>query len=235
MAISSRGGIPLRIAVLADPHGNLPALESVLAEAERLDAASILVAGDLVGYGPQPNEIVSLAMESGSETIRGNHDASAITGNCSRMNPLAALAARWTYEELRDESREYLAGLGTSSIRSIVNRKIGMFHGSPEDPDEYVLDETRALELLERSDCDIVICGHTHVPMIVRSEEKLFLNPGSVGQPRDGNPAASFAMLRIEALEAEMVRIGYDIASVQQMMLERGLPEFLAARLSRGV
>jgi len=127
-----------------------------------------------------------------------------------------------------------LGCLKRSEVIGIEGRKIGLYHGSPEDPDEYVLDESRAEELLKRSDCDVVICGHTHVPMQVSLGGKLFLNPGSVGQPRDGNPAAAFMELDIRNMRVKLHRVEYGVEITQEEMLLFGLPKFLADRLSKG-
>jgi predicted phosphodiesterase len=113
-------------------------------------------------------------------------------------------------------------------------RTIGLFHGSPEDPDEYVMDESRAEELLRRGNLDVMVCGHTHWPMEIRVGERVFLNPGAVGQPRDNNPAASFCILDLATLKSSTKRIDYDVPSVQRDMLSKGLPRPLAERLSEG-
>jgi putative phosphoesterase len=196
--------------------------------------SKIIVAGDLVGYGPKPNEVIDLVEGIGALSIRGNHDQSVIDCDYSRMNPHAAEAARWTSRIITPNNLKRLNSLRRFEIIEIEGRRIGLHHGSPEDPDEYVMDESRAKELLRRSDFDIIVCGHTHVPMLVSQNGKLFLNPGSVGQPRDGNPAAAFMELDLRTLRAVLHRIEYSIEITQEEMSLEGLPKFLIDRLAKG-
>lgn len=222
------------VAVIADVHGNLAAFESVLGEIRQKGIQKILIAGDLVGYGPRPNEVIALARQVGTANIRGNHEDAVLTREYSWFNDDAAAAAKWTAETLTDPNLSYIGQLPTNQAIRTDGRVVGMFHGSPDDPYEYVLEDSRAEELLQRSRYDIVICGHTHVPMHVRRGPKLFLNPGSVGQPRDGDRDASFSVLDTASLCSETVRVEYDVRSVQREMLAQGLPRSLAARLAEG-
>jgi len=224
----------LRIALIADIHSNLQALDVVLTEIQKEGIQVILNAGDVVGYGPRPNEVIDVLGQTDIISIRGNHDNAVLTGRYDWFNPYAAAAAKWTAKSLTGSSLEYLRRLEQQRIERIDGKTIGLFHGSPHDPDEYVMDESRAKELLERSDPDVVVCGHTHCPMEVRAGERVFINPGAVGQPRDRNPAASFCVLDLATLESSTKRIDYDIPSVQKDMLSKGLPRPLAERLSEG-
>jgi len=232
--LNIRGRIFLSIVILADPHSNIVALRAVLEAASRTRPSRFLMAGDLVGYGPRPNEVIEIVEKQRMLAIRGNHDQSVISNDYSWMNQFAEAAARWTAGGLTSRSRYFLELLSRDALVEIEGRTIGLYHGSPENPDEYVMDESRAKQLLERSTCDIVICGHTHVPMQIRSGGKLFLNPGSVGQPRDGNPDAAFIELNLRTLKADLRRVRYDVSSVQKEMKSAGLPRFLADRLSEG-
>ena len=224
----------MRISLIADIHSNLLALEAVLEAMKKKDVRKILNAGDIVGYGPRPNEVVDLVGRSDFLSIRGNHDHAVLVGEYGWFNEPAAAAAKWTAGIIEDSNSEYLDRLKREEVIRIDGKSIGMFHGSPEDPDEYVLDESRVKELLQRTDFDVMICGHTHFPMKVRIGKRLFINPGSVGQPRDGNPDASFSILDLDTMESEIVRVGYDISAVQQDMLKKGLPRSLSSRLSEG-
>jgi len=224
----------LRIAVLADPHSNLHALIEVLTEVKARKLSTLLLAGDLIGYGPNPNEVIALAAEERMIAIRGNHDDAALDRDFSGMNPFAAFAAEWSSNQLSDSSIDFLKKLPEHRILEIDGRSIGLFHGSPEDPYEYVVDTGRAMQLLSTTELDITIVGHTHIPMLVRDDSRLFVNPGGVGQPRDGNPAASFAEIDLDALDVQLVRVIYDIPAVQERMIDVGLPPFLASRLSLG-
>ena len=224
----------MSVAILADPHGNLVALQAVLEAARKLSPSKFIVAGDLVGYGPKPNEVIALVEEIGALSIRGNHDRAVIDRDYTGMNPHAAEAARWTSKVITPRNLKRLNSLRQFEIVDIEGRKIGLHHGSPDDPDEYVLEESRARQLLEQSDCDVMICGHTHVPMLVSLNGKLFINPGSVGQPRDGNPAAAFMEFNLRTLRAVLHRVEYSIEITQEEMSLEGLPRFLIDRLSKG-
>ena len=195
---------------------------------------TILNAGDIVGYGPSPDEVIDEVRGAGLVSIRGNHDNAILTGEYGWFNEYAAAAAKWTADAISRPNIEYLGRLGREESLRIGGRVIGLFHGSPEDPDEYVLEKSRAEELLKSSGYNVVICGHTHCPMEVRLGEKLFFNPGAIGQPRDGNPAASFGILDLASLNVRTIRIDYDIPAVQMEMLRKGLPRPLATRLSEG-
>ena len=226
--------ILLRIALIADVHSNLQAIEAVLAEIRKERVQIILNAGDLVGYGPRPNEVIEVLRQADIISIRGNHDNAVLSGQYGWFNPYAAAAARWTAKSLSASSADYLRQLEQQRVERIEGKTIGLFHGSPCDPNEYVMDESRAKEILEMGDIDVVVCGHTHWPMEVRVGEKVFVNPGAVGQPRDHDPATSFCILDLATLESSTRRVGYDILSVQRDMLSRGLPRLLAERLSEG-
>lgn len=225
----------LKIAVLADPHGNAIALSAVLSDLQRFRPRRIVIAGDLVGYGPDPAEVIDIVRSVNAIVIRGNHDDSVVKKDYSWMNELAALAAEWTASVLGEEHLSYLSSLRFKAEFESEGRRIGVYHGSPADPFEYVMDENRALALLKQSSMDVIICGHTHVPMLVEHDQKIFLNPGGVGQPRDGVPDAAYAVLDLQDLKVEFRRVRYDVQKVQNKMMSAGLPRFLAARLSMGV
>jgi len=224
----------LRLAVIADTHSNVTALSAVLEEISRRKLENVVLAGDLVGYGPDPNEVIELISDQGIISIRGNHDRACSSGDFSRMNPFAATAAEWTRNVLDRENLEMVRGLRDEMVLEIGGRSIGVYHGSPRDPDEYVSSTDTAHDFLTGSDVDLLLAGHTHVPMVARCGERLFLNPGAVGQPRDGNPDSSFAEIDLDSLDVCIVRVSYDIPSVQERMKQSALPEFLARRLTSG-
>jgi putative phosphoesterase len=225
----------LKVALVADPHANLQASLEVQGELERRNLSVIILAGDLVGYGPNPNEVIQLFSKMDIFAVRGNHDDAALTRDTLRMNPYAAEAAIWTSGSLTEESRNLLESLPATRKLELEGLEIGVFHGSPENPLEYVFDRYRAREILEGSELDVIVVGHTHVPMVLTVKERVFVNPGGVGQPRDGDPRASFAVLDLETLEAEIVRVPYDISLTQRCIDEAGLPSQLASRLSYGL
>jgi predicted phosphodiesterase len=244
----------VRVAVISDVHANLYALDAVLAAIDRERPDAIWCLGDTVGYGPRPNECCELVRDRAELTLIGNHDLVALGAAgvaLDEFNPEAAAASLWTSDQLSVESRQFLEALEPTAEREGVQ----LFHGSPRDPIwEYVLTELVALESLAMTEAPLVLVGHTHVATAVRLEgEKLeggvapdgfeaqldvgrwLLNPGSVGQPRDGNPDAAFLELDLEAKRARFRRVAYPVARTQDEMRERGLPDALAERLSHGV
>lgn len=224
----------MKISLIADIHSNLLALEAVLVAIKERGIPKIVNAGDIVGYGPRPNETIDLVRRSGFLSIRGNHDHAVLIGEYEWFNEYAAAAAIWTASKIEAKNFEFLDRLKRKEVVRIDGKTIGIFHGSPEDPDEYIFDESRARELLQKSEYDLMVCGHTHCPMQVRIGKRLFINPGSVGQPRDRDPKASFSILDLETMESEIVRVGYDVSAVQRDMTNNGLPKMLISRLSEG-
>jgi predicted phosphodiesterase len=240
----------MRIAVLSDVHANVPALDAVLADAGPLDAVWHL--GDVVGYGPDPNGVVDRLRRVGAIGVRGNHDAAAIGGlEIEDFNPEARAAMEWTRRQIKPATREWLAAL---PLRR-VEQGLTLVHGSPRDPTwEYILSAAIARENLAAFETTYCLHGHTHVPIVFRAgaqsmealgpapgavlpldERRALLNPGSVGQPRDGIPASSYLVLDLVANEASWHRVSYDIGAVQAAMREARLPRPLIERLSLGL
>lgn len=249
-------GILLRILVLSDIHANATALAAVLAAAkDRWDVSVCL--GDVVGYGPDPNEVTARLRELGTQTIRGNHDKAA-TGLMSAedFNPVARAAVDWTHDELEPAHMDWLTNLppGPLTADGVV-----LVHGAYHDEDEYVFTPAQALEGLLDSSAAVTFFGHTHHqggfslfeeklevlqihPRMNESSTALrlepfsryLLNPGSVGQPRDGDPRAAFAIADLEHQTVEFGRVAYDISDVQERMRKVHLPEPLAQRLVVG-
>jgi diadenosine tetraphosphatase ApaH/serine/threonine PP2A family protein phosphatase len=239
----------MRLAVLSDIHANLAALDAVRDDLPDVD--EIWACGDIVGYGPQPNQVIRRLQEMGARSVMGNHDGAALgTVDVGWFNPDAARAIAWTTEVADDNTRSYLASL--PEVRR--EGELTAVHGSPRDPTwEYITGAQAAAENLDAFDTRLCLHGHTHVPVIFRADEgrmeivpatpdesisiqggRLLLNPGSVGQPRDGNPASSYLLLDTEAGVAEFRRVRYDIAATQALMREAGLPPRLVERLSNG-
>lgn len=244
-----------RIAVLSDIHSNLEALEAVLAEV-RAEAAHVYVCGDLVGYGADPEAV--LERVSGLPLlgmVAGNHDLAAVGRfPVGWFNPLAAAAIRWTAERLTPEARETLRGLEPLERA----RDALLVHGSVVAPaEEYLLpnDAPAAGRSFEREGFRLCFFGHTHVPTVfergdggrvvarwvegeprveLREDRRYLLNPGSVGQPRDGDPRAAFLLFDTEARTVEWRRVPYDVATAQRKILAAGLPAPLADRLGEG-
>lgn len=247
----------MRFLILSDIHANLTALQASLSESEgKWDKAICL--GDIVGYGPDPNEVIDRLRALGTVTIRGNHDkvGSGLT-SADDFNPVARAAAMWTREQLRAENREYLESLplGPVSIDGF-----SLVHGALRDEDEYVVAPAQALESLLEAPSQVTFFGHTHLQggfslgpdnaisalrlrpangekltkLEIKKGTNYLLNPGSVGQPRDGDSRAAFAIADIDHGFVEFWRVPYEVESVQSRMEKAGLPESLILRLSFG-
>jgi putative phosphoesterase len=224
----------VRTAIISDVHANLPALKAVLAEIDGMGINHIISAGDVVGYYPYPNEVIQLFRERSVVGIAGNHDRTVIRTQVTSMNHAAGEAARWTARELTESSRAYLAGLPPRTHVTIGGKLIGLYHGSPRDDVEYVFEEEAGPELLKLSGTRLLIMGHTHVPFIHRSKEGTIVNPGSVGQPRDGDPRAVFVVHDSTKDDFTIRRTEYDIESVVKAVERAGLPNDLGERLRHG-
>ena len=224
----------MRVGVVSDIHSNLPALRAVLEELDELAPETVICAGDIVGYGANPNECCRCAEESFDHFVQGNHDAAAMSGDTSGMNAYAAAAAMWTHEELDPASRAFLGSIQTSARLGTESGGLSVFHGSDRNRDEYVYEEHVDPDILTRNDSRFVVLGHTHVPFVRRFPGGLVLNPGAVGQPRDGDPRAAFAVLDTEASTCDMMRVEYPVNEASEAILKAGLPMMLAMRLSVG-
>jgi len=227
----------MKIGIMADPHSNLAAFQAVLKHMPKVD--ELVCAGDLVGYGAEPNEVIDLARKKGIQTVLGNHDYSAITRDVAGFNPFAAKAALWTAKNLRDDNVKYLRGLQEELRLTCGGKRIYVVHGSPRDPlFEYVfpdLPNRELLELMRNVEADVIVLGHTHVPMQRVIHGKLILNPGGVGQPRDRDPRASYMLLTIDGeISVEHERVEYDVEQTAKKIEAAGLPSELATRLYFG-
>ncbi|OGS44823.1 MAG: hypothetical protein A3K76_06730 [Euryarchaeota archaeon RBG_13_57_23] len=224
----------MKIAIVSDIHSNIQALEAVLADIKKTDFDQVLCAGDIVGYGANPNECVRLVSKTAAHAVFGNHELAALTGDTIWMNEHAARAARWTGSVLEQEAKNYLSQLELSMQLDLSNRKIAMYHGSVDSAIEYVYEDGLSLDLFERAKADVLILGHTHVPYVVRFEHGLAVNPGSVGQPRDLDPRASYAILDPLNLTCDIRRVDYNVEEAVASIRAAPLPPFLAERLLMG-
>ncbi len=225
----------MRIALLADVHANLPALEAVLKDVEIVGADQIWVAGDLVGYNPWPNEVVQALKERRVRAIRGNHDRAVLTGNTAWFNDVAAAAVRWTRIVLTPASVGYLTSLDDRVRIPTPEGMIAMFHGSPRNDDEYVMPWAADHLLVRMAHAPFVILGHTHIPMAFTTRYGILVNPGSVGQPRDNDPRAAWALLDTRWGTVLQRRVPYDVGAVVAAIHKAGLPPELGDRLRAGV
>jgi predicted phosphodiesterase len=243
----------MHILIISDIHANLAAFSAVLADAGPFDFVWCL--GDLVGYGPDPNECIDRLRELPNLSLAGNHDWAAL-GNLdiTSFNSDARISCVWTQSELTPDSRDFLNAL----VPRTETDQYTLAHASPRQPVwEYVLDPLIAQRNFAYFQTSYCLVGHTHVPVvfgqsntnprgcrivappyngpiILDAEERLILNPGSVGQPRDGNPHASYAMLDTEAMTWEHRRVPYPVEITQERMRARDLPPRLIERLEYG-
>ena len=247
----------MRYLILSDIHSNLEAYETCLEAAHGL-YDQMLCLGDLVGYGPDPNAIVEAVCEAASKIIRGNHDkaCSGIT-DAQDFNPLARMATHWTREQLTPEN---LARLRALPEGPVTVDGFELVHGSPRDEDEYIVESFDALPAFDDASSSVVFFGHTHVqggfvtaangslePIFAESSKdgcvltlalegrsRYLINPGSVGQPRDRDWRAAFAIVDSAKRQVKYYRVGYDLPAAQEKMQKAGLPEPLIIRLQFG-
>lgn len=222
------------VALLSDIHSNLHALEAVLEGIGQYSPEAVLCAGDIVGYGAYPNECCALVRGAGIASVAGNHDIAALGSQTRGMNPYAAAAALWTADRLNRPSKDLLSSLPGSVRRQAGGHEVAVFHGSDSSPDEYVHEDDVDTGILARTSSQVAVLGHTHIPFVRRLAEGLVVNPGSVGQPRDGDPRGSFAILDTEGMTCDVFRVAYDVEAAAEAVLEAGLPMILAQRLSVG-
>lgn len=248
----------MRFLILADIHANLEALEAVL-ERARGWFDQVICCGDLVGYGPDPNEVVEAVRRlRPALMVRGNHDKAAVgLTDLSWFNPLARSAALWTQDQLSEENRRYLQ---TMPCGPVEGDGFTVAHGSLLDEDQYLLSLEEALQSLSLVAHRLTFFGHTHVQggfawfkeqragsldpglrkgaaesrLMLDGDNRYLINPGSVGQPRDDDPRAAFAVYDQERARISYLRVEYPVGLTQQKMREVGLPPYLADRLSRG-
>ena len=239
----------MRIAVVSDVHANLPALEAVIEAVGRVDAW--WHCGDVVDYGPHPDEVVARLRGLGAQGVLGNHDAAALGSSVIEwFNPFAQTACLWTRDRISAETRAWLAELPqTATIEGWA-----LVHGSFRDPlEEYVTRGSQAAASMSVCGARLALHGHTHVPRAWRKagggaedlpltagrsltlgDDTWFLNPGSVGQPRDRDPRAAALMLDTDAGVATLLRVPYDVGRTQADIRRAGLPAVLADRLAAG-
>jgi predicted phosphodiesterase len=241
----------LRIAILSDVHGNLPAFRAALEDVDACEPDAIWFLGDLVGYGAQPDECVELAAERCDLCLAGNHDLGVLDQiDIAEFSPAAAAAALWTRERAAEATMEFLGSLEPQR----AGEAIGLYHASPRDPVwEYVLTTSQAEMCMDRMDDRVGAIGHSHVALRFTrtdgnvdgeampagsqrdlSEGEWLVNPGSVGQPRDGDPRASWLLLDLDTWTAEWRRIDYPIEEAAGAIEAAGLPRSLAERLYIG-
>ena len=246
----------MRYLILSDIHSNLEALEAVLRAAPRDQFDRVILLGDIVGYGADPNAVVDRVRELAPDVIvRGNHDKVAAGLESSEgFNTIARRAAEWTASALTRANREYLAALPAGPLE--VGTELEICHGAPYDEDAYIINERYAIRALRFAVRPLCLFGHTHFPLALRGDgdrfeligrgphldgcipivesSKYLINPGSVGQPRDGDPRAAYALFDDMTRQMCLYRVQYPLIQAQAKVIAAGLPEPLAERLVLG-
>jgi predicted phosphodiesterase len=246
----------MRYLVLSDIHANLEALDACLGDAQARGFEQTLVLGDLVGYGADPNAVIDRILAlAPAAVVRGNHDkvASGLE-RADGFNAVAKSAARWTLDSLTPDNRAWLAALPPGP--KLIDEFVEICHGTPFDEDAYIFDESDALRAIHSSSRPLCLFGHTHCAIAFELADHVFdvdesfgkddsqlqlkagvkylVNPGSVGQPRDGDPRAAYAIADTAARNVELHRLNYDIRRTQAKIVAVGLPDVLARRLAAG-
>ena len=239
----------MRYLILSDIHANFEALEAVLSDAGGL-FETIVNCGDIVGYGPDPNEVVQVCRERGAVVVRGNHDR-AVAGltDLEWFNPVARTSVQWTAAQLQPEHAAWLGALPQGPVEF---NGFTLVHGAPHDEDEYMVDSIDVRYAAESLSSGLTFFGHTHLQgafelhrngirtlehtdFVAEETSSFVINPGSVGQPRDGDPRAAYALDDTESRVVELRRVDYDLDKVYRRIVRAGLPEVLALRLYRGL
>jgi putative phosphoesterase len=234
-----------RVAVITDIHANLPALQAALERIDDLGVDGLYCGGDLVGYGPHPNEVCSLVAERRIPTIYGNYDYAIARDledcGCAYITPhdreLGQRSVDWTLAHTDAASKDFMRELPFDLRFAIGEAQVHLVHGSPRKVNEYLFEDKPA-RLYERlaaaEDADVLVFGHTHRPWVRDFGGVRFVNCGSVGKPKDGDPRAAFALLEAEApggVRVTIERVGYDAAAVARELAAAGLPGELAEKL----
>ena len=244
----------MRYAIIGDIHANLAAFTAVLDNIEHQGGVDrVWCLGDVVGYGPEPHECIELLRPTDHVCVAGNHDLAAIGKiDTAEFNPDAAAACHWTAQQLSSADIDYLSNLPLV----IHENDFTLVHGSPREPIwEYLISTGAAKENFAHFELQFCLVGHSHVPLVFRYNEtqgcsaskllpniklalgkdRFIINPGGVGQPRDGDPRASYAIYDSETRQIMLYRVPYDVSSTQDKMVRHGLPLRLVARLSYGM
>lgn len=241
----------MRYALISDIHSNLEAFQAVLKDIEKVGVDNTLFLGDIVGYGPNPNECLDLLFTVADISLAGNHDWAAVELTSSEyFNPYAKAAMEWTVEVLRDDLKDFLRRTRPTDMFNGIH----LAHSSPKNPEQwrYIMSQEEALESYSHIDGSICFIGHSHVPVVIEftspteahamRTDKIVLDPelkhivniGSVGQPRDSNHDACWVMYDSDIGSVEFRRVPYDISAVQKKMADAGIAQYLIDRLSEG-
>jgi len=224
----------MRLGVISDVHGNRVALEAVRDDMPDVDR--LVCAGDVVGYNPWPVDCVAAVREQEVPTVMGNHDRAVAGETPFRFNSMAAAGVEYARERLDEDALSWLADLPPERV--VADGRVKLVHGHPDDPDRYTYPDEFSARMLDGE--DLLVTGHTHVQGHRVFEDGVVMNPGSVGQPRDGDPRAGYAVVELgdreggDAVTVEERRVEYDVDAVVDAVREAGLPERIGTRLYEG-
>jgi putative phosphoesterase len=218
----------MQVGVVSDVHGNRIALEAVLDDMPPVDR--LVCAGDVVGYNPWPAECVATVRDRGIATVMGNHDRAVASDTRFRFNSMASAGVEYARERLDDDAIAWLGDL--PDVRTAVDGRVKLVHGHPDDPDRYTYPDEFSPRML--GDEAVLVTGHTHVQGHRVFDEGVVMNPGSVGQPRDGDPRAAYAVVDLDAGTVDERRVDYDVDAVVDAVETVGLPERIGTRLYDG-
>lgn len=231
----------MKIAVISDIHGNLYALMRVLEDIEDKKVDTIICLGDLVGYGPHPNEVIAMIKRRNIICLKGNYDASVVDESFTyiRETRTNSFSLPFTVDELRMANKFYLNSLPTSLTLEFEGKKVLFVHGSPSKINEYMLEEgDNTASIMENLDADVLVCAHTHIPSVKKFGQKLFVNDGSVGKPKIGRPNPTYCVLDIEKdrdVKAQIFEIEYEVKRIIKDMTMLKFPESLIRSFETGI
>jgi len=230
----------MKMAVISDIHGNLEALKKALENIEEKKADTIVCLGDLVGYGPYPNEVIELIKGRKILNILGNYDAAVLEEkfNYIRDNEVNKFCMPWAAKELNEENRAYLKSLPRQIVLQFENKKLYFVHGSIRSINEYLKEGSKEIEdVMIEFDGDVLVCAHTHIPYKKYFDSKLLLNDGSVGKPKIGRPNGTYLIIDIEkdSIETETIEFTYDYEKTAKAMEEKGIHQNCITNIRTGI
>lgn len=231
----------MKIAVISDIHANVYALINLLEDIDNEKVDTIICLGDLVGYGPHPNEVISMIRRRHILCIKGNYDNSVVDNEYSyiRETLINSFSLPWTVHELREENKIFLENLPSTLTLNIANKKLLFVHGSPDKINEYLLkDGDNTLKFMDSIDEDVLICAHTHIPGIKEFGNKVYINSGSVGKPKIGRPNSTYCILNInkeEGMKVQVKEIPYAFKRIIKDMTMLNFPEQLIQSFESGL
>ncbi|GIM29054.1 phosphoesterase [Clostridium polyendosporum] len=220
----------MKIAVISDIHSNVYALIRVLEDIDSQNVDTIICLGDLVGYGPHPNEVVAMIKRRNIICLKGNYDASVVDNGFTyiRDTNINSFSLPWTVEELRVSNKYFLENLPENLSLTIEGKKVLFVHGSPQKINEYLSEDNKEIEtIMKNLDSDVLVCAHTHIPYVKRFGHKLLINDGSVGKPKIGRPNATYVILEITKdpnIKTQIKEINYEYKRTVKDAEMKGFP-----------